>query len=322
MYIEAVPASRRRLVDVIVVNWNSGDQLRYCIESLVKHGQAYIQKIVVIDNASVDGSEGVAEGMDAVHLVRATRNLGFAKACNLGVTQCAADYVLLLNPDTRFLADSLSAPLAFMCKPGSEGVGIVGIQNIGQDASIQRTCARFPTPRSFIVHSFGLNVLWPRRFQDHLMREWSHDQDRQVDHVIGSYFLVRRKLWDRLGGLDERFFVYLEDLDFSLRAHQLGWMTWYLAGPKIYHRGGGTSEQIKAMRLFYSLRSRLLYAAKHFEPAGFTIVSLAALLIEPIARIALATARREWIAVGETVRGYATLYGSVPDIIRQIRSSG
>lgn len=322
MYIEAVPVAGQRQVDVVVVNWNSGVQLRDCIESLVKHGQACIQKIVVIDNGSVDGSEGVAEEMDAVQLVRTARNLGFAKACNLGVTQCAADYVLLLNPDTRVFDDSLTAPLAFMDKPGNERVGIVGIQNIGQDESVQRTCARFPRPRSFVVHSLGLNALWPRHFQDHMMREWLHNEDRQVDHVIGSYFLVRRQLWDLLGGLDERFFIYFEDLDFSLRAHRLGWVTWYLAGPKIFHRGGGTSEQIKARRLFYSLRSRLHYAAKHFGPVDFIAVSLAALLIEPIARIALASARREWTVVAETLRGYAVLYGAVPDIVRQVRGGG
>lgn len=290
--------------------------------SLTTHGRPHIQQVVVVDNGSTDGSEVAAEGLEGIRLVRAARNLGFARACNLGVRLSTADYVLLLNPDTRVFADSLSVPLAFLEERGTERVGIVGIQNVGDDGHVQRTCARFPTPASFMVHSLGLNALWPKRFPSHVMREWPHDEDCRVDHVIGSYFLVRRELWNRLGGMDERFFVYLEDLDFSLRAHEQGWATWYLAHAKIYHKGGGTSEQIKGPRLFYSLRSRLLYAAKHFGWAGFAAVLATTLLVEPFTRIARAAARREWAAVDETMRGYAALYRALPDIGRRVRSGG
>lgn len=322
MYIEVQAEARRVKIDVVIVNWNSGDQLRQCLESLVRHGHACIEKIVVIDNDSKDRSEEVALRMKGVHLVRAAHNLGFAKACNLGVAQCGTDYILLLNPDARIFAGSLSVPLDFLCRPDSERIGIVGIQNIGQDGSIQRTCARFPSPKTFVVQSLGLNILWPRYFPDHFMREWAHDEDRQVDHVIGSYFLVRRKLWDQLSGMDERFFVYLEDLDFSLRANRLGWMTWYLAGAKVYHKGGGTSEQIKSTRLFYSLRSRLLYAAKHFGSVEFSIVLLATLFLEPIARLVKAAAQREWTAIDDTLHGYKALYRAAPNIIRRARAGG
>jgi GT2 family glycosyltransferase len=188
---------------------------------------------------------------------------------------------------------------------------------VGDDGQVQRTSARLPRPWSFIVHSFGLNAFWPARFPDHMMREWAHDEDREVDHVIGSFFLVRRELWNQLKGMDERFFVYLEDLDFSLRAHQCGWSSWYLASASIYHKGGGTSEQIKATRLFYSLRSRLQYANKHFSRSGFGAVALATLLVEPMTRIAGALLKREWRAVGETMRGYAALYADLPGMFRR-----
>ena len=102
------------------------------------------------------------------------------------------------------------------------------------------------------------------------MREWNHEESREVDQVMGAFFLVRQKLFEEWGGFDERFFVYLEDVDFSSRARRVGWRSFYMAGVKAYHKGGGTSEQIKSTRLFYSLRSRILYSYKHFSCASAT----------------------------------------------------
>jgi GT2 family glycosyltransferase len=200
-------------------------------------------------------------------------------------------------------------------------VGIVGAQAVDDAGRIHRSCARFPTPRSFIAHSCGLTALWPRAFPDHFMREWPHDADREVDHVIGAYYLVRRELWQQLDGMDERFFVYLEDLDFSLRARQRGWRAWFLARARIYHKGGGTSEQIKARRLFYSLRSRLLYAGKHFTALGFAAVAAATLLIEPFTRCLLCVLRREWAGLAQTSQAYWSLYAEAGGILRRARSA-
>jgi GT2 family glycosyltransferase len=302
------------MIDVIIVNWNSGNQLCRCIDSLVTYGLAHIKTVIVVDNGSTDGSEASVEDMEDVRLIRVGRNLGYAKACNLGAAQSDAEYLLFLNPDTRIFPDSLSAPLDFMQESRSARIGIIGVRNVGDDGSTHRHCCRFPTPGSFIVHGLGLSALWPRLFPGHFMTEWCHDEDRQVDHVIGSYFLVKREVWNRLGGMDERFFVYLEDLDFSFRAHQQNWKTWYLSHAKIYHKGGGTSQQVKADRLFYSLRSRLLYAAKHFGWAGLAAVFLITLLVEPFTRIGWAVVRGEWATIDETIRGYVSLYRALPAI--------
>ncbi len=100
------------------------------------------------------------------------------------------------------------------------------------------------------------------------MLDWDHRQNREVDHAMGSFFLVRNILFKKLQGFDERYFVYLEDLDFSLRAKQAGFVSYYFTDAAAYHKGGGTSEQIKARRLFYSLHSRILYWYKHFNWAA------------------------------------------------------
>jgi len=144
------------------------------------------------------------------------------------------------------------------------------------------------------------------------MAEWGHAQTREVDHVIGAFFLVRRVVFEALGGFDERFFVYLEDLDFSRRASNAGWSSVYLADAQAFHAGGGTSNQIKARRLFYSLRNRLLYAFKHFSWPEAMLVMFATLLIEPFSRAALALLRWSWSGLKETWAAYGMLWNWLP----------
>jgi len=147
------------------------------------------------------------------------------------------------------------------------------------------------------------------------MSEWAHDSTQKVDHVMGAFFLVRREVFEKLRGFDERFFVYLEDLDFSYRAKQAGWDSAYLADVQAFHYGGGTSNQVKARRLFYSLRSQLLYAFKHFHWLGALWVLLVMLVVEPVTRIFFAVIRRSWSSVKETLAGYAMLWKWLPDWI-------
>jgi GT2 family glycosyltransferase len=142
----------------------------------------------------------------------------------------------------------------------------------------------------------------------YFMHEWDHRKTRRVDHVIGAFFLVRRELFVDLHGFDERFFVYLEDLDFSFRAHKAGWCTVFLAEAQAFHAGGGTSQQVKARRLFYSLRSRLLYAFKHFSRPGAVGVLLTTLLVEPVSRSLLALLRRSMTNLRETWMAYGLLW--------------
>lgn len=307
------------MIDVIVVNWNSGAQLARCVESVLAHGAGCVQRTIVIDNGSADGSADAVATLEGVTLVRAGQNLGFAKACNAAAAHSDSEYILLLNPDARVLPGALRAATVFMESAEAARVGIVGLQNVGDDGRVHRSCARFPTPWSFVVQSSGLSVLWPRAFPSYVMREWPHDADRQVDHVIGSCYLVRSSLFKALGGLDERFFLYLEDLDFSRRANLEGWATWFLARASVYHKGGGTSDQIKAKRLFYALRSRLQYAAKHFGPAGFVAVVSSTLLLEPFVRVAAACGCAKWSTAGETLAAYAALLRDLPHCLRMQR---
>lgn len=302
------PADPVAQVAVVIVNWNSGPQLRACLDSV---SRTVAHSVVVVDNASCDGSELAAADAPGVMLVRAGGNLGFAKACNLGAQHAAGDYLLFLNPDAALFPGTLEKALAFMEDPDNSGYGICGVQLVDERGRIARTCVRFPSAWSFVIHALGVDRLMPRL--GYFMAEWPHDASRSVDHVIGAFFLVRRSVFQSLKGFDERFFVYLEDLDFSLRAAQAGWRSAYLADIQAFHLGGGTSHQVKARRLFYSLRSRIIYARKHFGAPGAAMVVAATMFLEPVSRGVLAVAKRSGSALRETFQGYAMLWQWLPN---------
>ena len=305
-------------LDIVIVNWNSGVQLRKCLESIatVRKDKFKLGRVVVVDNASTDGSAEKLEdlGFNLV-VLRNETNRGFATACNKGARGSEADYLLFLNPDTRLWEDSLGEPIAFMEEADNRRTGILGIQLIDENGQISRTCARLPSARQFLVQISGLDRLAPQLFRSHFMREWNHEGSSEVDHVMGAFFLVRQKLFEELGGFDERFFVYLEDVDFSSRAHRAGWGTFYMADVKAYHKGGGTSEQIKSTRLFYSLRSRILYSYKHFSYASATSLTLATLLLEPLIRSAWSLVRLAFRELSETLQAYAMLWREMPRLV-------
>jgi hypothetical protein len=305
-------------LSIIIVNWNAGSLLQDCVRSIEYARQAgfKIGQVVIVDNGSTDGSlDELASTVLPLKIIRNTENMGFAAACNQGAQGSRADYLLFLNPDTRLFADSISVPLTFMEAAQNRSIGICGIQLIDEHEEVSRSCARFPTPRMFFSKIFGLDRLFAGFFKSHFMEEWGHDENREVDHVIGAFFLVRRRLFEQINGFDERFFVYLEDLDLSLRAKKMGWTSYYLADARAYHKGGGTSEQIKARRLFYSLRSRILYGYKHFSRTQATLLLVSTLCFEPVTRLVFNILQGAFKSAGETISGYLMLYRAVPEIM-------
>jgi len=294
-------------ITVVVVNWNAGQQLHSCINSIAKHAHGLVKTTIVVDNGSTDGSDALIESLPNVKLIRVGVNLGFAKACNLGAQLANSDFLLFLNPDAALYSDTLPKVISFMGDLTNAKVGICGLQLMDEDGNLARHCARFPSATSYLATVIGLDRLFPQL--GYFMAEWDHAQTRDVDHVIGAFFLVRRNVFTELQGFDERFFVYLEDLDFSYRAYKAGWRTVYLANAQAFHLGGGTSNQIRARRLFYSLRSRLLYVFKHFTKSRALVVALFTLLVEPLSRTGLALAHRSALSIKETWVAYGMLGG-------------
>jgi GT2 family glycosyltransferase len=296
------------LVDIVIVNWNAGPQLQACIDSIAAYAAPSVASVTIVDNGSVDGSERVDPKGLPLEVVRTGANLGFARACNIGAARSRAPFVLLLNPDTRLLEHGLEPALAGLGRPEGRNIGVLGIRLIGEDGSTQKHVARTPTTRLFLGEATGLSRVAPGLFPPLFLEEFDHLSSRDVDHVIGAFYLVRREIWAQLGGLDERYFIYLEDLDFSVRCRAQGFRVHYLADMVAFHRGGGTSEQVKAARVAYALESRLVYAAIHLPWAGVALVSFATLCIEPFVRLAFQAAKGSADGMRETLRAYRMLW--------------
>jgi GT2 family glycosyltransferase len=293
-------------VDIIIVNWNSRKQLAECIDSIFECGRGCTNKILVVDNGSTDGSADFLDQRSDVELIRANKNLGFARACNLGAKSSDSDFLLFLNPDAQLMEGTLQRAVEFMEDPVNASVGVCGVQLIGSGGTVERTCARFPSPLNFVAHAAGVTKVFPR-WNLHML-DWDHAETRQVDHVIGAFFLLRRTIFAQLCGFDEQFFVYLEDLDFSKRMSELRYRSIYLADVRAYHKGGGTSEQVKASRLYYSLRSRILYVFKHFSFLGALVVTLATLVLEFFTRLALLLMRGSFHEIPDLLTAYQMLW--------------
>lgn len=298
-------------VDIVIVNWNAGELLYECVSSIKNalNNNYELKSVVVVDNYSADSSLDKLNEIDLpIKIIRNDKNLGFAKACNIGVFSCDSDYVLILNPDTKLYEDSIYKPLKFLIDNFENKIGMLGVKIVDAKNEISKNCARFPSPIKIIYQSIGLDKVCPRIFKPHFMIEWNHDENRVVDQIMGSYILMPRFLFKTLNGYDEQFFVYYEDLDLSLRAKQLGWKNYYFSESKIFHKGGGTSDKVKASRLFYSLDSKLKYSKKHFSKNSYLLILFFVFLFEPISRILFALFKFQIINAKETLIAYKKLY--------------
>ncbi len=305
-------------VDIITVNWNAGEQLAECLRSVARNGGATVRRVFVVDNGSTDGSADMAPPAGLpVELIRAGRNLGFGRACNLAAEQATAPYLLFLNPDAELGEGALERAVAYIM--ADPGVGVVGTKLVGRDGAAHHHCARFPDWHSFIGNSLGLTRILRRWFPPIPLLEFDHLTSRSVEHVMGAFYLIRRDLFEQLGGFDERFFVYLEDLDLSRRVVSAGYRIEYLADVSSYHKQGGVSEQVKAHRLFYALQSNILYAFKHLSRPQAWLVAAVTLAVEPVSRVGRSLLRLSPREARDTLAGFGMLYRALPQIARAAR---
>lgn len=298
-------------LDIVIVNWNSGKLLYECVQSISNavNTNFELNNIIVVDNASQDDSlSGIEKIKLPIKVIRNSENLGFSKSCNMGSKFSQSDYILFLNPDTKLYENSLIVPISFLDNTVNGKVGIVGVRIIDGKRNTSRNCARFPSPWKMTYMSLGLDRLFPSLFPSHFMLDWDHLSSKIVDQIMGSFFLIRRKIFQHLGGFDERFFVYYEDADLSYRAKKAGYLSYYLSETTVYHKGGGVSEKVKAKRLFYNLRSKILYARKHFSFISAIIVSIVTLFFEPLVRLLKVIVSNSVESAKEILSGYKQLY--------------
>ncbi|NLG48664.1 MAG: glycosyltransferase family 2 protein [Chloroflexi bacterium] len=262
---------------IIIVNWNVADLLRACLDSIYHAPGAQLEAdgtlrlgnyrctVFVVDNASTDNSpQMVRELFPQVQLIASQRNLGFTGGNNIALRRCNnARYVLLLNPDTRVVGNALTTMLDYI--ESHEAVGVIGPQLRYGDGSLQSSRRRFPTLMTAFMESTLLQQWFPRNrwARRYYMADTPDDATQQVDWVNGACMLVRSAAIQRVGLLDEGFFMYSEELDWCRRMVADGWQVVYLPQAVVIHYEGQSSGQVVAARHIRFERSKIRYFRKH-----------------------------------------------------------
>jgi GT2 family glycosyltransferase len=301
-------------VHIIVVNWNTGGYLRECLASIVlaERAEVTIARVTVVDNASSDDStNGLDDFSLPIDLIRNRRNAGFAAACNQGAADSTADYLLFLNPDTRLFPDTLATVTGFMDSEEAGGIGVCGVQVVDRDGASTISCARFPSLRLLFGELTGLRLVLPQLFPSHQIIADELRRSQVVDQVIGAFYFVRRDLFARLGGFDERYFLYFEEVDFALRARRHGARSYFLKEARIVHAEHVSSDQARDRRLYHSLRSRLLFAYEHWPYWQATVLVVLTVTVELTARLARGFLRGDESEISATTGAYRRLLGNL-----------
>jgi N-acetylglucosaminyl-diphospho-decaprenol L-rhamnosyltransferase len=251
-------------LSIIVVNWNTRDLLGQCLSSLYANGPAVPFEVFVVDNASDDGSAAmVKEKFPQAQLIINTENVGFARANNQVINNTSSKYLLLLNSDTIILPGAIDRLVEFM--DNTPTAGAAGAKTLNPDGSMQECYGRFPSVFGEILG----NSLWSRLWHPNGLgtgirgSPLTQDTPFEVDRVTASCLLVRRETIESVGALDERFFMYSEEVDWYLRMKRAGWKVFCCPGAQIIHHWGGSSQQCSADTLSQLYRSKRMFFRKH-----------------------------------------------------------
>ena len=266
-------------VSIIIVNWNTKELLRDCLSSVYEHAGDIDYEIIVIDNASTDGSaEMVKNDFGQVILIENTENRGFAAANNQGMAVAKGRYVLLLNSDTIVLDNAIAKTVRFADE--NPRAAVTGCRVLNPDRTLQRTCFRFPSILNMLLSSTYLYKLFPKNrfFGREQMTWWDRNDVRQVDVVTGCYMLVRREAIEQVGMMDEGFFIYGEETDWCYRFKNEGWKVMFAPIGQIIHFGGQSTAQRPVAMIVQLRLSILKFMKKHYSrPAYLTARFLVAL---------------------------------------------
>lgn len=249
-------------LSLIIINWNTRQMLLDCIESIEKHAWELSREIIVVDNASTDGSvEAVRVRFPHVQVIRNETNLGFAKANNVALRRMQGKYAVLLNSDTLVINGSLQRLHGFM--EGTPSAGICGPQLLNADGSDQKSYDRFPTiPGEFtsrgLLRFFAPN-LYCKQFLNVLVKNTGPSA---VDFIIGACMVVRKEAIEKAGMLDEDYFFFYEEIDWCHRMKQRGWDVYHVPDARIIHFGGGSTRGLNLRARAESWRSRYLFFQK------------------------------------------------------------
>lgn len=262
-------------VSIIIVNYKTPDLTLQTIHSVFSSDTSSTYEVILVDNNSQDGLvEKVKNEYSFILLIENKQNVGFSKANNQGIQLASGRYVLLLNSDTVVRPDTLDVMVTFMDTHPT--VGASGCKVVLPNGELDKACRRgFPTPSASFYYAFGFSKLFPNvpRFNQYQLGYLDPDESYPVDCLVGAFMMVRREVIDQVGGLDEEFFMYGEDIDWCYRIKQAGWEIYYYPKTSIIHYKGASSRR-KPFKIVYEFhRAMWLFHRKHYKKKYLPLVN-------------------------------------------------
>ena len=253
------------VLSIGIVNWNTKDLLFKLLSQLRDDVSSLSREIIVVDNASSDGSADVVkEYFPEVVLIENKKNLGFTKACNQIIRRMRGEFLLLLNTDLTIEKGGIDDLVEFIRE--KEDVALCGPRLVYPDGRLQASVRSFHTLWTVFTEITGLSRLFPRNraFGKYLLSYWDHSDIREVDFVSGAAYLMRASVLKEIGPFDEDYFLYVQDADWSYRVKKKGWKVFYCPDVTFVHMEGETVKKISAIKDFLSHYERLIFFRKHY----------------------------------------------------------
>jgi len=252
-------------LSIIIVTWNTKEFLNKCLDSIYKNRGNLELEILVVDNASADGTiDMLKKYWPKIKLIANKINLGFAAANNQAIKQATGRYILLLNPDTEIKNDALTKAIHFFRQ--HEQIGVLGVKLLNSDGSLQPSVRHFPTIFAIVLILSKIAKLLPNlpALKKYLATDFDYSYAQRVDQVMGAFFLTSRDVINQIGSLDERFFIWFEEVDFCRRVYQAGFAVWFYPEAAITHYGGQSFKQaLTIKKQWFFFQSALKYFTKH-----------------------------------------------------------
>ncbi len=304
-------------LSIVIVSWNTANLLAKCLESVYAYPPFCSFEVLVVDNASTDSTVALVKNQfPQVKLIQNKENIGFAPANNQAIRQSSGRYVLLLNPDTEVKQNALELLVQYL--EAHPNVGAVGPLTFNPDNTLQTSCYPRPTLLREFWRLFHLDRMW--LYGSYRMSDWNQNQPRQVDTLLGACLMVRRKILDEIGLLDEDYFIYSEEIDLCYRLQQAGWTLFWVPRAKIIHCGGQSTKQVASDMFLRLYEGKVLYFQKHYSwltVQGYKLVlltaSLVRFLISPVALLEKPARRKRHLAKAEN---YRRLMGTLLRLLR------
>jgi GT2 family glycosyltransferase len=251
-------------LSIIIITWNSQEFIQNCLDSIFLSQRNFESEVIMVDNGSSDQTTKIIETLyPQVNLIQNKKNLGYAKANNQGIEESQGKYVLLLNPDTQVLENSLALVYEFMEE--NPQVGALGPKLLNPDKTIQPSVREFPTFSTLIWEFSGLSRLFPksRIFGRWRMGYFAFDQTREVDQPMGSCLMLRRETLEEVGILDENFPMFFNDVDLCNRIKNAEWKIYFYPRAEVIHQKGASTSQVKRRMIWLSHLAFFRFFRKH-----------------------------------------------------------